>query len=236
MNKHIYDSPEEVAQEFAAYFLKLTKGKSEFHVALSGGSTPKILFDFIAKSRSKDFDWSNIHFWWGDERCVSPDDDDSNYKMTKDRLLDKISISNSNIHRVLGENEPKEEAKRYAFEIVSNLPSSNGLPKFDLIILGMGDDGHTASIFPHQIDLLKSNEVCEVAVHPESGQQRITLTGNTLNNAAAATFLVTGANKNEKIASIFNKGLNYEKYPAAHIKPTDGDLIWFLDKAASGNT
>ncbi|MFY0600656.1 MAG: 6-phosphogluconolactonase [Cyclobacteriaceae bacterium] len=236
MNKHIYESPAEVAENFAQFFLNLTKGNEEFHVALSGGSTPKILFDFISQNLASEFDWSKIHLWWGDERCVPPTDSDSNYKMTKERLIDHISIPESNVHRVLGENTPKEEAMRYAEEIEKAIPSQNSLPQFDLILLGMGDDGHTASIFPHEIELLNSKQTCDVAVHPESGQNRITITGDTLNNASNIVFLVTGANKKEKIQSIFTKVGGYLDYPAAHIKPSEGNLFWFMDKAAWGNS
>lgn len=236
MTKYVYDTPNEVAKHFAFYFLALTQSKNhDFHVALSGGSTPKILFDFIAKNMKSDFDWSKIHLWWGDERCVPPSDDESNYKMTKERLIDLIDIPESNVHRVLGEADPSKEANRYADEINRNLASLNGLPQFDLIILGMGDDGHTASIFPHQMDLLQSKSICEVAQHPESGQNRVTITGGTLNNAIEVAFLVTGANKHEKIDAIFNEKNEYKIYPAANIKPKEGKLSWFLDTSAAGN-
>ncbi|MFT7231700.1 MAG: 6-phosphogluconolactonase [Cyclobacteriaceae bacterium] len=235
MKKFIFDTSSEVADQFANHFKNLSAGKSEFHVALSGGSTPKILFDIIVEKYASQFDWSKIHLWWGDERCVPPADNESNYRMTLNHLISHINIPEGNIHRVLGENKPAEEAKRYAAEIEATIPSKNGLPYFDLIMLGMGPDGHTASIFPHQMYLLESDDICEVATHPESGQHRITLTGKTINNAAVIAFLVTGGNKTEKITSIFNKDLNHELYPAAHIDPRDGELIWFLDNDAWGN-
>lgn len=236
MTKNSYNSVDEVAENFAKYFLNLTKTKNCFNVALSGGSTPKVVFDFIAKNMPTDFNWKNIHFWWGDERCVPPTNDESNYKMTKERLFDLVKIPESNIHRVLGENDPLHESERYSDEIKDVLPSKNELPYFDLIILGMGDDGHTASIFPHQMVLLKSAKICDVATHPDSGQKRVTITGATLNNAREIAFLVTGANKKEKIEAIFNQTKDYEVYPAAHIKPIEGNLSWFMDKAAWGNS
>ncbi|MEO9474063.1 MAG: 6-phosphogluconolactonase [Cyclobacteriaceae bacterium] len=236
MEKHIFSNTEEVAEHFAKYLLNVSTGKTEFHIALSGGSTPKALFDFIAQNFANKFDWDSIHLWWGDERCVAPDDAESNFKMTYDRLISKIDIPESNVHRVLGENNPDQEAMRYSKDILENLTSENGLPKFDLIILGMGPDGHTASIFPHQMKLLLQEQVCAVATHPESGQKRITLTGNVINNASEVAFLVTGGNKTDKVRSIFDKGLNHELYPAYHIKPTHGKLVWFLDEAAWGNS
>ncbi|WP_258104559.1 6-phosphogluconolactonase [Marinoscillum sp. MHG1-6] len=234
MNKYIFDSSAEVAKAFADFYLEHSNDAQPYHVALSGGSTPKILFDLIAKDYVDKFSWSNIHFWWGDERCVAPDDDDSNYKMTKERLLDNIDIPEANIHRILGENDPAGEAVRYGQEIEQFLPQTNGLPKFDLIILGMGPDGHTASIFPHEMELLDAESVCAVATHPESGQKRVSLTGKVINNAAQIAFLVTGANKFEKVDSIFEKKEDHKLYPAAYIRPSNGELSWFLDQAAIG--
>ena len=140
----------------------------------------------------------------------------------------------ANVHRVLGENDPVQEAQRYGKEIEDGLPSANGLPQFDLIILGMGADGHTASIFPHEMELLDSKEVCAVATHPESGQKRVSLTGQVINNARVVTFLVTGASKAEKVVEIFNQSGDWKSYPASYIKPDSGELTWYLDKAANG--
>ena len=137
------------------------------------------------------------------------------------------------IHRIIGENEPAEEAERYSEEIKSNLVINNGLPQFNLIILGMGDDGHTASIFPDQMALINSSKICEVAKHPISGQKRITLTGPVINNAIQVVFLVTGESKANRIREIHYKEQNSNQYPAAHINAGDGQLIWFLDEAAA---
>jgi 6-phosphogluconolactonase len=116
------------------------------------------------------------------------------------------------------------------------LPEDRGIPRFDLVILGMGDDGHTASIFPHELELWGSDSLCEVATHPESGQKRISLTGQVINNAKQVVFLVTGANKAAPLAAIRNRGAGSAQFPAAHVAPTNGRLLWLLDKdAASGN-
>lgn len=233
MNTNISKTPQEVAEAFADHFVALAKTSEILTVALSGGSTPKILFDLLAELPNGPVDWSGIHFYWGDERCVPPTDGDSNYKMTVDHLLLKIDFPESNVHRVLGENNPKDEAVNYSKQITANLPSVNALPQFDLVILGMGGDGHTASIFPHEIELLDSENVCEVAIHPESGQKRITLTGNVINNAKEVCFLVTGAGKTDKIDEIFHQTGDWKTYPASYIKPTDGKLTWFMDEAAA---
>ncbi len=229
MDKRVFDTPSDTARGFAEYLLKQHKQKEKLNIALSGGSTPKLLFNLLATEYQDQFDWSKLHFYWGDERCVPPTSTESNYKMTNDLLLSKVEIPESNIHRVLGENDPEQEADRYAKEIAEQLPSLKGIPRFDIIILGMGEDGHTASIFPHEIELIKDSRVCAVGTNPDSGQKRVTLTGSTINNAASVCFLVTGKGKAEKVDEIFNtKGL-YLDYPASHISPTHGDLIWFMD-------
>jgi len=229
----IFKTPVETAGKCGDYLIKLADGIKPFNIALSGGSTPKLLFNYLAEKYSESTVWQEVHFYWGDERCVPPDDEESNYKMTKDFLFDKIQIPAANIHRVFGENNPEREAVRYSSEIKENLPQSNGLPLFDLVILGMGDDGHAASIFPHQIELLESQNICEVAEHPVSGQKRITLTGKVINNAKEIVFLVTGENKKEKVSEIRNHNGKWKTYPASLINPIDGKLTWYLDKAAA---
>jgi 6-phosphogluconolactonase len=230
----IYNTPEDLAEGFAVYMQSLIEksNKNSFHIALSGGSTPKLLFNCLANKYRDQIKWNIIHLWWGDERMVPPDDSESNYKMTKDNLLSFIDIPADNIHRIHGEESSGEETNRYSSEIKKFIPSNNNLPVFDLIILGMGEDGHTASIFPNQMELLDSTEICEVAPHPVSGQKRITLTGNVINNAKIVAFIVTGTRKAGKIAQIFSKAEVAASYPAAHINPT-GKLVWFLDKPAS---
>ena len=164
---------------------------------------------------------------------MPPDDSESNYGMTKELLLDHIKIPAENIHRVLGESTPAEERVRCEQEIGDHVSNNDaGVPQFDLMILGMGGDGHTASIFPHEIEFLKSDNVCEVATHPDSGQKRITLTGKVLNASARVAFLITGAGKASVMAEITGESGNWQTYPAAHIKNT-GPLEFYLDDAAA---
>ena len=233
MDKRILDTPEEVASAFASDLLDWMQGGSMRHIALSGGSTPKILFRLLADKFRVSLPWQDIHLWWGDERCVPPDHEESNFRMTKELLLEQVDIPFSNIHRVRGEDNPASEAKRYGEEIKQFVPIKNGLPQFDLIMLGMGDDGHTASIFPHQMELLKSDAICEIAEHPTSGQKRITLTGPVINHANRIAFLVTGEKKREKVSEIFHATASRIHYPASYIKPESGNLIWYLDKSAA---
>jgi len=137
-----------------------------------------------------------------------------------------------NIHRIQGENKPEEEASRYEGLLESKLPNFNMQPQFDLVILGLGDDGHTVSIFPDQISLWNSKAYCEVAEHPETGQKRVTLTGNIINNAKEVAFLVTGENKAQKVLEIIDKKGNYNAYPASLVEPNTARLNWFLDADA----
>lgn len=229
----IFDDKGKLVKGFTEYFVKLlNEKKGSFSVALSGGSTPKIWFEYLSENHKNDIDWNRVHFYWGDERCVAPDDKDSNYAMTKSHLLDHIEIPQGNIHRIMGELEPEEASLLYAKELSDHL-NSNNIPVFDLIILGMGDDGHTASIFPHQIDLWDSDEFCVVATHPISGQHRVSITGNVINHAKSVAFLVTGENKTERVKEIIDEEPNASYYPASLVKPIEGTLHWFLDASAA---
>jgi len=228
-----YKDKNEVAQQFSSYFTALVSDKEESHIALSGGSTPKLIFDVLAADYGTKIDWTKIHFYWGDERCVAPTDDQSNYKMTVEHLFSKITIPAENIHRVLGENDPAAEALRYSNLLETNLESNDNVPQFDLVILGMGDDGHTASIFPHEIDLWDAKQHCVVAIHPDSGQKRVSINGNLINKAKEVTFLVTGENKAEKLNEIYNKKGEYKSYPATLVQPDSEKLTWFIDEAAA---
>lgn len=223
----------EVAQQFSAYLAALAQDRPEVHIALSGGSTPKIVFDVLAEAFSTKIDWGKVHFYWGDERCVPPDDEESNYRMTYEHLFSKINVPESNIHRILGENNPMGEAMRYANLLEIQLDRVDGIPQFDLVILGMGDDGHTASIFPHEIELWNADDHCVVAIHPDSGQKRVSLNGKVINKAKEVAFLVTGTGKQEKVKAILEKMEGYKAYPAALVEPESGKLLWFMDTAAA---
>ncbi len=233
MEVKVYQNKAKVAEEFSKFLIEKSSNKKSFHIALSGGSTPKIVFDVLAEEFSNDVNWSAIHLYWGDERCVAPDDEESNYRMTVEHLISKVDIPEENIHRIKGEENPKEEAKRYGALLEDLLPHELGLPQFDLVILGMGDDGHTASIFPHEINLWVSPDNCEVAIHPESGQRRVSLTGRIINNAKTVVFLVTGESKAEKVRIIVDREEGYLEYPASHVSPKTKELVWFLDADAA---
>ncbi|MGI9553203.1 MAG: 6-phosphogluconolactonase [Aurantibacter sp.] len=233
MKVEISETKQQVAQNFSRYLADFIASKNESHVALSGGSTPKIVFDQLARNYANKIDWGKAHLYWGDERCVPPTDADSNYKMTVDHLLSKINIPKANVHRIKGENNPEYEAERYSKLLGKELPKKNKIPSFDLVILGMGDDGHTASIFPHEIGLWDSKDYCEIAEHPQSGQQRVTITGQIINNATEVVLLVTGLSKAEKVREIINREGDYKDYPASLVAPRSENLVWFLDGTAA---
>jgi 6-phosphogluconolactonase len=230
---HIYSDNEAVAAGFAEWLVDWLKSKGNVSIALSGGSTPKVLFRLLAEQYADAVNWSKVQLFWGDERCVPPTDEESNYRMTQDLLLKHIDIPLANIHRVRGEEEPAQEAERYGTVINETLKQEGDHPIFDLIILGMGSDGHTASIFPHEKELLMADSTCAVATHPESGQKRITLTGPVINRARRVVFLVTGASKTDKVKQIIRQEGAWVSYPAAHIRPLSGKLDWFLDESAA---
>jgi len=235
----IFSTAESAAESLAHFFYKMSdeyyRSNKILYAALSGGNTPKIFFNKLVERYKEKIKWNYIRFFWVDERCVPPTDHESNYGMTKQYLLDKIQIPAENIYRIMGENDPSKEAERYSSVIKYTILARNNLPSFDLIILGMGDDGHTASIFPDQLHLIRSEKICELAVNPVTSQGRITLTGKVINNSSLIIFFVTGENKSKVLAEILNFSNSSSSFPAAYIKPVNGKLSWYLDKDAAVN-
>ena len=233
ISDNIQTLSKEFCSELVNHINSLLKTKTKINIALSGGNTPKLIFRVLATSYKEKLNWGKINLFWGDERCVPPDDKESNYRMTKKFLLDHVQVPSENIFRIKGEDDPDEEAKRYSDIIKNNLTNKNNLPQLDILLLGLGEDGHTASIFPNQMNLLESDNICEVAVHPESKQKRITLTGRVINNSKKIYFLVSGKSKSFVVGEIINKTGDYLQLPGEHISPFDGELTWFLDKGAA---
>jgi len=232
---HTGKTPQDLADAFARQLVNwINESPNDtFHLALSGGKTPSLLFSLLAEKYTNEINWSKIHFWWGDERMVPPADPESNFGVANKLLFSKIGTEPGQIHRVKGESDAVAESKIYSAEIQLHIPSLNGWPTFDLIMLGIGDDGHTASIFPNQMQLMRSDRITAIAVHPESGQKRVTLTGEVLNNAQRVAFLATGGSKSKIFNEIISSSDNASAYPAAHIHPI-GELYWFVDEECSG--
>ena len=234
-NLHIFKSPEELADRLADLMMSWVENRygNAFHLAISGGKTPDLLFSVLALKYADSTLWQKIHFWWVDERMVPPNHTESNFGIVQKLLLSQIIIPEANIHRIKGENIPETEALSYSAQIQKNVQQKNEWPVFDLILLGMGDDGHTASIFPDQMHLLNSEHICEVATQPQSGQKRVTLTGKAINNALKVCFLVTGSNKAERLSEIWDNLTKANLLPAAHIHLQNGDMEWYLDETAA---
>jgi 6-phosphogluconolactonase len=198
-------------------------------LVLTGGNTPKPIYQVLASEPYKSrIDWKRVHIFWGDERCVSPESPESNYGMARDSLISSIDARPDNVHRILGELDAEQAANLYEQEIIRTLPGP-GVPSFDLALLGMGDDGHTASLFPGSE--WDEERLVIASVVPQSGAKRISMTPRILNAAAKTIFLVSGRNKADALACVLeNPACNY---PAARIHPTFGNLFWMLDASAA---
>lgn len=186
-----------------------------FRLALSGGSTPAVLFDLWASEFADLTPWERIHFYWVDERCVPHTSLESNYGMAKRLLFDPVGVDESHIHPISGDCNYGEEAKRYALLVKSEVPRENGVPIFDIVFLGIGDDGHTSSIFPGHESLLTVDEPYVSTTNP-SGQFRIAMTGEPMIRAVHTWFFVTGKGKIDILREVSNKK-NIDKYPASYV-------------------
>lgn len=235
MNVRVLPDINGVSREAANIFIaaagKYISSQGRFTVAISGGSTPLNFFSLLgSKMYAGKAEWSRVHFFWVDERCVPKDDRESNFKGAWDSLLSQIPIPETNIHRVKGELLPDDGAAECERELKGFFGA--GVPEFDLVLLGMGEDGHTASLFPAS-GSLKEAEKLAVPVYVEKLKSwRVTLTLPVLNNAHSIVILVTGKNKADVLKEILDK--KSEKYPAGLIKPNNGSLIWLVDKDAAG--
>ncbi|PSW18169.1 6-phosphogluconolactonase [Photobacterium sanctipauli] len=233
MNYQVFDSSADVVAALAESLKEYSQQGRPVHISLSGGSTPSQLFSFLASSDyATSIDWSNLHFWWGDERCVAPEDEQSNYGQAKALLFDHIQIPAENIHRIRGEDFAAMEAIRFAEEMREVIPAENDVPAFDWILLGMGTDGHTASLFPGQTDY-ETTEIAAIAAHPESRQIRVTKTAHLIQNAKRITYLVLGASKAPVLKEIAEQATAAKAYPAAHVKANAGITEWYLDSEAA---
>jgi 6-phosphogluconolactonase len=163
---------------------------------------------------------------------VPPESSESNYRLVQENLLDKIDLFPMNIHRIRGEDDPEKEAERYSEEINDFTFKRGRLPFFNAVLLGLGEDGHTASIFPGSEHLFRSEKICLSTIHPVTGQHRITLGGKVINNAASIIFHVTGKNKTDIVRSIVDDTEPWKKYPASYVSPSEGKLFWYLDDEA----
>jgi 6-phosphogluconolactonase len=233
VNVNVYESSEELAgvaaREFAARAAEAIEGRGRFTVVLAGGSTPKATYEILARDYRDRIDWSKVHVFFGDERSVPPDHEDSNYRMAREVLLDHVPVGS--VHRMHGELPPDEAAEAYEQEL-RDFFGPEELPQFDLILLGTGGDGHTASLFPETsaLEVHDRRVVANPVLKLET--TRITLTVPIINAARAVYFLVAGEGKAEPVAEILEGDSDPREYPASLIQPQDGP-VWMLDRAAA---
>lgn len=232
-----FDSVPKLVAEFSEFLInEINRAKEhneKLNLALSGGTTPTEIFRYLSKNIERIPSLNHLHVYWGDERCVPPDNKESNYGNAWREFLQISNIPEINIHRIKGELNPVDALADYDREL-SLLPKKNNIPFFDIMMLGIGSDGHTASIFPDQSALLKSREFLAVANHPVSKQKRITLTAKVINNSKKIVFIATGSSKQKVIHHIFNDAIEAKNYPAYFIKPHEGEISWYIDKEALG--
>ncbi|MGE5234753.1 MAG: 6-phosphogluconolactonase [Acidobacteriota bacterium] len=223
------------AEEFARRTMAAVAAAGRCAVALSGGATPRLLFRELATASYHSLPWALVHLFWGDERCVPPDHPDSNYRTADEELASRIPIPPGHVHRMRGEDPLAERAAAdYERELRSFFALARGeLPRFDLVLLGLGGDGHTASLFPgtaavgEQRRLAVANRVDALATW------RLTLTLPVLNHAACVAFLVAGAGKAEILARVLDGPQTPHALPAQMVRPDDGTLLWFVDRLAA---
>jgi len=236
----IFPTKDVLAQEAANYFSLVVQqsiaARGRFTVALSGGSTPQALFSLLANPPfSNELSWPAIHFFWSDERLVPPDDPGSNYYHAEHLLLNHISIPQANIHRIKGELPAAESIQDTLEQLHNFVPLTDGVPRFDLVLLGMGSDGHTASLFPGSPEIEGTGVFVKsvTAEYENRPAQRLTFTPELINRARQILFLVTGANKAEALAAVLNGPRDLEKWPAQRIQANPAGVTWFVDQQAA---
>ena len=224
------------AEHFATLATEALAARGRFAVALSGGSTPHPTYALLASPEfAGRVDWPRVHVFWGDERGVPPDHPDSNYRMAREALLDHVPLPAHNVHRIHGEMEPQQAAAGYEHTLRAFFAQHPGRPspRFDLILLGMGDDGHTASLFPGTAALHEGARWVVAHYVHKLRVWRVTLTPVAINAAAHVTFLVSGAGKAERLRQVLNGPYQPDVLPVQIVRPTDGRLLWLADAAAA---
>ena len=223
------------AEEVVTATTEAIADQGRFTIALSGGSTPKSLFNLLATNARTALPWDRMFFFWGDERHVPPTDPDSNYRMADEAMLSKVPVPPGNVFRFAAEN-PDAAAVADAYETTLRKffkLEPGQTPQFDLILLGMGPDGHTASLFPGTPALQEKSRLVVANWVEKLKTHRLTLTLPVLNAARCVMFLVSGTDKSTALRAVLEGDAPAEQYPAKLVKPTSGDLIWMVDRAAA---
>ncbi len=232
--KNLEDLNRTAADLFTAQADSAIRERDHFLVALNGGNTPSPLFKLLAADFREKVDWSKAHIFWGDERCVPSNDPGSSYGQARDLFLRHIPIAAANVHPVNTDLDPVEAAKDYALTLKQFATPPLEWPRFDLLYLGMGEDGHTASLFPGSPVDVTEPVIAVTAQYQDRPAQRITMTAPVFNSARMVVSMATGEKKAVTLAEVLGGRYNPELYPAQRIEPKDGRLIWLMDDDAAG--
>ena len=237
MELHIAKDPAQLSENVAAwisnYILEVLQTQERFTFVLSGGNTPKQLYSLLAKAPyNMVIPWEKIHFFWGDERDVPFEDERNNARMAYLELLDKVGVNPENIHVMRTDIGPEASAAEYEKTLKSYFGKED--TTFDLVLLGMGDDGHTLSLFPGTQVVHEQKAWVKAFFLDAQNMYRITLTAPVVNRAACVVFLTTGANKAITLKNVIEGTFDAEKFPSQLIRPEEGELHWFVDEAAAG--
>lgn len=231
MRVRLHETPEKLAEAAARAFVeeaaRAVDERGHFAVALAGGSTPKATYEVLARDHAGDVDWPNVHVFFGDERTVPPDHEDSNYRMARESLLERVPVGS--VYRMRGELPPNEAAASYEDELEEFFGEA---PAIDLVMLGIGDDGHTASLFPETPALGVTDRLVVANPVPKLDTTRLTLTAPVLSAARAVIFLVAGEGKAEALREILEGDADPRRYPAKLVRPPGGPT-WFVDRPAA---
>ena len=231
----VFADIEEVSRAAAEQFVSLSrsaKASGRFALALSGGSTPGRLYSLLATPLYRDaVDWPSLHLFWADERCVPPDHPESNFKLVRDALLSKVALPEGNIHRIIGEAGPERAAREYEEDLRAFFGPAP-FPVFNLILLGAGEDGHTASLFPGAPTLRERTRLAAAVVLEPPKLSRVSLTLPVLNHASQVLFLTAGRAKSAVVHEILEDG-NPKQYPAGMVQPVRGRITWMIDRDAA---
>jgi len=232
----IYPNPDAVATALADLIIDVGQtalaDRGVFRVALSGGNTPRHAYELLGQEpRNMSLPWKDVFIYFGDERCVPPDDEQSNYRMARKAFLDKVAIPHANVHRIRGEADPGVAANNYASIIRSDLADP---PRLDLVLLGLGPDGHTASLFPGSPPDLHDSVLVRAVFAESQDMWRVTMTPKLINLGRTVAFAVEGSEKADVLCKVLEGPIDPTKYPAQIVNPSSGRLVWLIDELAAG--
>jgi 6-phosphogluconolactonase len=240
MHIAIYPDIDTLSHDAAQHIVRIANESiatyGRFTMALSGGTTPRKTYELLgSEPYSRQINWTLVHIFWGDERCVPPESPDSNYRMAHEALLSKIPIPAVQVHRMLANKPDRDAASQEYVEEMQRVFATDDIPSFDLIQLGMGPEGHTASLFPHQEALHEERRLAMPVSVPKPPPDRLTFTPPLLNAARNILFLVTGSDKADALHAVLEGPYQPDEYPVQIVRPLNGEVVWMVDTAAAQN-